>query len=143
MARNTSGPVCTKAVLADGAMRIYWYAWRGGPRLSGQPGSAEFEADLKAAVQQRRLGARTGKLTGLIVAYRSSPEFADLASTTRAEWTRYLDLIHDDQSPLAIGSLPIAALADHRVKQHLLAWRDQWRATPRKADYAVQVLSAV
>jgi integrase len=56
---------------------------------------------------------------------------------------RYLDLIQDQRSALAIGGLPTAVLADNRVKQHLMAWRDQWRATPRKADYSLQVLSAV
>jgi hypothetical protein len=29
--------------------RVYWYAWRGGPRLSGEPGTAEFVASYKGA----------------------------------------------------------------------------------------------
>jgi hypothetical protein len=32
----------------------YWYAWRGGPRLNGQPGSPEFIASYNEAVGQRR-----------------------------------------------------------------------------------------
>jgi hypothetical protein len=27
--------------------RVYWYAWRGGPRLSGEPGSPEFHASYQ------------------------------------------------------------------------------------------------
>jgi hypothetical protein len=30
--------------LADGSTRTYYYAWRGGPRVHGKPGTAEFEA---------------------------------------------------------------------------------------------------
>ena len=28
--------------LATGQVQTYYYAWRGGPRLSGEPGSPEF-----------------------------------------------------------------------------------------------------
>lgn len=28
--------------LADGTIAVYYYAWRGGPRLPGTPGSPEF-----------------------------------------------------------------------------------------------------
>jgi integrase len=52
-------------------------------------------------------------------------------------------LISETRSLLAIGTLPVEVLADFRVKKHLFAWRDQWRSTPRKADYSLQVLSAV
>lgn len=131
------------ARLADGSIRVYRYAWRGGPRIEGDPGSPEFEAAFAAAVRERREGPTKGTLAGLVVGYRGSPEFADHADSTRAEWGRFLDFIQEERGPLAIGSLPVEALADPRVKQHLLAWRDQWRVTPRTADYAMQVLSAV
>ena len=36
--------------LADGTWRTYWYAWKGGPPLRGEPGSPEFIADFDAAV---------------------------------------------------------------------------------------------
>ena len=131
------------ARLADGSQKTYWYAWKGGPRIEGEPGSAEFEAAYAASIRERRGGAIAGKLAGLVVSYRASPEFADHADSTRAEWGRFLDLIQAQEGALAIGGLPVGVLADPRVKQHFLAWRDQWRATPRKADYALQVLSAL
>lgn len=144
MARDRSRSIITsRTTLADGTVRIYRYAGVGGPRLPGEPGSPEFEAALSATVQQRRHGATNGKLSGLVIAYRGSPEFAALAASTKKERARFLDLIQDEDSRLSIGSLPIEALGQPRVRQHLLAWRDQWRATPRKADYAVQVLSAL
>jgi hypothetical protein len=36
--------------LADGSTKIYWYAWRGGPKLRGQPGTPEFHASYNEAV---------------------------------------------------------------------------------------------
>ncbi len=129
--------------LASGEARTYWYAWRGGPRLPGNPGTPEFAAAYKAAVAERQKAPTRGVLAGLVVDYRGSPEFTGNAESTKAEWSRYLDLIQDESVPLAIGGLPVDVLADARVRQHLMAWRDQWRETPRKADYAMQVLSAV
>ena len=32
------------ARVADGSRRTYWYAWKGGPRLEGEPGTPVFEA---------------------------------------------------------------------------------------------------
>jgi hypothetical protein len=36
--------------LADGTLRTYWYAWRNGPLLRGEPGTPEFIASYNAAV---------------------------------------------------------------------------------------------
>lgn len=42
--------------LADGTKAIYYYAWRGGPGLRGEPGSPEFITNylkpIRAARQQ-------------------------------------------------------------------------------------------
>jgi hypothetical protein len=40
--------------LADGTLRTYWYAWKGGPRLRGEPGTPEFIASYNEAVASRR-----------------------------------------------------------------------------------------
>jgi len=44
----------THARLANGERVIYFYAWKGGPRLVGEPGSPEFFASYTAAHQSRR-----------------------------------------------------------------------------------------
>ena len=36
--------------LSDGSRVTYFYAWKGGPRLPGKPGDAEFVAAYNAAV---------------------------------------------------------------------------------------------
>jgi hypothetical protein len=35
--------------------RVYWYAWRGGPRLRGEEGSAAFWASYNAAIADRHI----------------------------------------------------------------------------------------
>src|SRR5262249_7423463 len=34
--------------------RTYYYAWRGGPRLRGEPGSPEFHLSYNEAIESRR-----------------------------------------------------------------------------------------
>jgi hypothetical protein len=41
----------------------------------------------------------------------------------------------------AFGGLPLAALADRRVRGEFKTWRDAFAETPRKADYAWTTLA--
>lgn len=124
--------------LASGERVTYHYAWKGGPRLPGKPGSPEFVAAYNAAVAERK--TRPGDdLAALVARYRASPEFAKNSDDTRRHWGRFLDRIQTDP----IGQLPREALDDRRVRADLLDWRDQWADRPRQADYAVQVLGRV
>jgi len=43
------------ARLADGTTRTYWYAWKGGPRLRGKPGTPEFIASYNEAAASRAI----------------------------------------------------------------------------------------
>jgi len=49
------------AKLADGTKRTYWYAWKGGPRLQGEPGTPEFIASYNEAAAQK-IKDPTGRL---------------------------------------------------------------------------------
>lgn len=143
MARSPKG---IKRVVRRGPdgeiVSVYYYAWKGGPRLVGKPGSREFVASYAAALQgQKRKPADT--LAGLALRYQASPEFAGLADSTQKEWRRRIATICADEGELDIGGIPIEALNDPRVKADILAWRDQWQATPRGADFRMQVLSRV
>jgi hypothetical protein len=52
--------------LADGRTVTYFYAWKGGPPLKGEPGSPEFIASYNEAVARKvvpasgKLGRRAG-----------------------------------------------------------------------------------
>jgi hypothetical protein len=70
-------------------------------------------------------------LMTIIAEYKASPEFARLAQSTRRSYSLYIKLIED-----AFGDLPLAALANRRVRGEFKTWRDGFAATPRKADFA-------
>src|ERR1700722_797658 len=69
--------------LADGSTRTYYYAWRGGPRLMGEPGTPEFVASYNAAIADRP-GRRNGKtVEGIVDAYLDSQDFATKRDRTQ------------------------------------------------------------
>src|SRR5215467_1095952 len=51
--------------LADGTRRTYWYAWKGGPPLRGEPGTPEFVASYNEAVA-RKVVTPQGTLTSTL-----------------------------------------------------------------------------
>ena len=76
------------AKLADGTTKTYWYAWKGGPRLQGEPGTPEFIASYNEAAAQK-IKAPTGLLFSLLQAYQASEDFRQLAPRTRRTTTNY------------------------------------------------------
>ena len=134
--------------LADGSETIYWYAWKGGPRLPGKLGAPEFMAAYSEANAARK-APRSDTLAGLVTLYKSKPEYLTLAASTRKEWSRWLDRIVDgeerkgQEARFGLGDLGLRSLEDVRVRADLMDWRDQWATSPRTADYGVQVLSRV
>jgi hypothetical protein len=64
--------------LADGSFKIYWYAWKGGPPLYGEPGTPEFLASYNAAIATKVTPPR-GRLLSVLCAYQNSDEFLSLA----------------------------------------------------------------
>ena len=124
-----------KKRLANGDIKIHYYAWRGGPAIQAKPGSPEFvQAYNDAHASLRRPAA--GTLMTIIADYKASPDFTKLAPSSRRMYLRYIGLIE-----VAFGDLPLAALADRRVRGEFKAWRDTFAATPRKADYAWTTLA--
>lgn len=122
--------------LSDGAEVVYYYAWKGGPRLPGTPGSPEFMAAYSAAVASRK---RTPEdvLTTLLDAYESSAEFCALADRTRTDYRKHLRAI-----AVEFGDFPIAGLADKRARGEFLAWRDRLAVSSRRnADYRFSVFA--
>jgi hypothetical protein len=67
-----------KKQLADGSVKVFYYAWKSGPRLRGEPGSPEFFASYNEAVE-RKIAAPAGTLLSLLQPYQTSTDFADLA----------------------------------------------------------------
>jgi integrase len=115
----------------------YFYAWRGGPRLRGKPGSPEFVASYYEAVQSIK-AASTDRFHSVIARYKSDA-FKELAPSTRAKWTLWLDRIGE-----YFGELRTIHFDRHdKIRPIIIKWRNQWKDQPRTADYALQVLSVV
>jgi hypothetical protein len=66
--------------------RTYYYAWRGGPRLRGEPGTPDFVVSYNEAIESRRT-PEPGRFKSLVVLYRASQEYATLADSTRRNWS--------------------------------------------------------
>ena len=135
---NAKGLHWTVAKLADGTKRIYWYAWRGGPRLSGEYGSPEFVASFNAAIATK-VAVPEGRLLSLLQGYQQSQDFLGLRERTRADYIKQIIKIEKK-----FGDAPIKALADPRTRGIFMDWRDELALTSkRQADYAWQVLKLV
>ncbi|WP_426027673.1 tyrosine-type recombinase/integrase [Brevundimonas sp. TWP2-3-4b2] len=122
--------------LADGSTVTYHYAWKGGPRLNGKPGSPEFIASYNEAVNARKLTPE-GTMRSILDAYESSSDFKSLADRTRADYKKHLRAIAGE-----FGDFPLAALNDRRSRGEFLAWRDRLATTSRRgADYRFAVFA--
>jgi integrase len=123
------------AVKAKG--RTYHYAWRGGPRLEGEPGSSEYLESYRAATS-RTENLDRHRFGTWVVLYKESEEFRRLAETTREQWSKWLDRISDH-----FGKLRVRQFDRPEFRVDIRKWRDKWKSNPRTADYGKQVLSRV
>jgi integrase len=125
--------------LADGRIEVYFYAWKGGPRIFGKPGSAEFNASYNAAIAQKT-ATPAGVLLSVLQAYQASEDFRLLANSTRRS---YVPLIRRIER--AFSDFPLSALTDRRTRGVFMTWRDRIASDSgrRQADYAWTVLARV
>jgi integrase len=118
---NIAGVFCTYKRLHDGTRKTYWYHRATGQRLGGQPGSAEFIADLARAEEFMKSRLNGDNFIGLVRAYTLSIEFeTKLASSTQAEYRRMLA-----KAEAKFGSMPIQVLEDPRINRDFLQWREE------------------
>jgi hypothetical protein len=128
-----------KAKLADGTTQTYWYAWKRGPRLQGEPGTPEFIASYNEAVAQR-IKPPSGSLFALLQAYQASEDFRQLAPRTQDDYKR---IIRKEIEP-EFADFPLSGLADRRTRGIFMEWRDKLAIKSRRqADYAWTVLARV
>jgi integrase len=127
-----------RTILADGRGVTYYYAWKGGPRLPGKPGTPEFMAAYNEAVHAK-IPPRLTTLGGLAQAYEASSDFSGLAPRTKLDYLTQLKKI-----VARFKDFPVEALKDRSTRGVFMAWRDGLAKTaPRQADYAFAVLTRV
>ena len=105
--------------LADGSRRTYYYAWKGGPPLRGEPGTPEFMATATTRRSQRKVDRPQGTMLQRCKAYQQAPNSPGSPSG-RARLHR-----QDQVDRREFGDFPLAALTDRRTRGILMEWRDQ------------------
>jgi hypothetical protein len=113
------------ARLADGTTKTYWYVWKGGPRLVGEPGTPEFVASYNEAAAQE-IKAPKGQLLSLLQSYQSSDDFRQLARRTRDDYAGIIE--------------HLSALGHNRTRGAFLEWRDKLALKSRRQADARIVL---
>jgi hypothetical protein len=139
MRMRLKGINSTTKRLANGSKRTYWYAWKGGPALRGEPGTPEFVASYNEACN-RRVTPPTGKLLIVLRQYQDSEDFTGLAKSTRRSYVALIKRIEQN-----FADFPLSALTDRRSRGIFKEWRDRIAAESgrRQADYAWTVLARV
>jgi integrase len=117
--------------------REYWYAWRGGPRLRGKPGSPEFLASYNEAIESLK-ATSADKFHSVITQYKTDA-FKSLAASTRSKWMPWIDRIGGHFGKLSTAQFD----RPEKIRPVIIRWRNQWANTPRTADYGMQVLSSI
>ena len=127
-----------RKVLADGTVRTYYWAWKGGPPLHGEPGTPEFIASYNEAAARKVLPPR-GTLLSVLQGYQASEDFLGLAPRSRSDYVGKIKLIEK-----AFGDFPLSAMTDNRTRGIFKAWRERLAVSSRRqADYAWVVLARV
>lgn len=124
-------------------VRWHVYAWRGGPCIHRSEGGPRPTLPPEAinryqeAIKSRTQPSRD-TLAGLSGTWRSSAAWQNMSPSTRKQWAYVLSEIEEKW-----GAVPLSVFDDRRVRAKIVGWRDTAAATPRKADYRIQVLSAL
>lgn len=126
-------PVKNKA----GGVKVYYYAWRGGPRLEAEFGTPAFLQEF-ADHKNPLANLDKRKFESWITLYRASDEYKDLADSTKRVWGPWFDRIKDK-----FGNLQTRAFDRPLIRVVIKQWRNKWKHAPRTADLGKQVLSRI
>lgn len=138
MTTRLVGVHTVKAKLKSGAEAIYYYAWRGGPRLKSKPNTLAFQQEFVRLTSNRPQRSDDQTLGQVVDDYMASGAFRKLRASTRRDYERIIGVIR-----LRFASLPIAAIEAKGSRKVFLDWRDEMSDTPRTADLHIVVLARI
>lgn len=130
-----------KKRLANGTTRLYYYAWRGGPRINADPGTEprKFTSEYLRLTSDREDAPFKGCLAEIIRAYKKSPHYTELKASTREGYDFAIREIESEFYDMTAEK--IARVGTRTV---FLQWRDEIAADhPRKADLYMSVLQRI
>jgi integrase len=149
-AKRNGVHVVTKK-LADGSLREYHFAYRGGPALRSTPGTSAYDEERRQ--RQRERDGQSGDrapiasdektLEHIIDGYLSSPEFIKHAGRTKQDYRKILALVTGIEK---YRNMPLAFLAEDEgaARREFIHLRNQVATRSlRQADYVWTVLNIV
>jgi integrase len=100
--------------------KLYAYHRRTGTRIRAAFGTAAFLAEVERLDGQQPPAPHPGTLGALIVAYRRSPEFLELAPRTRADYQKVFDYLRplDGDALITITSAYVIEVRDAAFQAH-------------------------
>lgn len=131
-----------KRRLADGSVRVHYYAWRGGPRMSAKPGTEAFALEY-ARLKEAATASKVDTLERLIDHFTGpedqwKPDFLALAESTRRDHLYAFGIIKKEWP-----RLPVKLTQQKGMKAMIRAWHRSFADNPRKADKLLFSLSKV
>ena len=129
-----------KATLSDGTKRVYYYAWRGGPRMKTDPrDERKFTEEWVSLTRHRPDPPYKGHFAEVIRAYLKSPWYTTKKPSTREGYDFAIRAIETE-----FYDLPLKAFGNKGMRRELIGWRDRIAEThPRKADLYFAVLRRI
>lgn len=126
-----------KRKLADGTTRWHVYAWRGGPAIytADGPRKPQLPSETLDAYLDAKRALSTDTFAGMVRGFRKSPEWAELATSTKRNWRLVLDKLEAKW-----GDTPCKLWSDPRMVPKIVGYRNALASTPRTADYHLTVL---
>lgn len=132
-----------KRRLANGALRVHYYAWRGGPKMKAKPGDERFP--IEHAEHKARAAIKTADTLETLIEHLTgtdkepNPDFyTGMAETTRRDHQYAFRLIKEKWP-----SLPIRFTQEKGFKKRVRQWHRSFADNPRKADKLLFSLSKV
>ncbi|KRA63068.1 site-specific integrase [Rhizobium sp. Root651] len=133
------GVHCVKKKLAKGGVATYYYAWRGGPRMTSEFNSVEFVAEYVRLTRERPDAPFQGCMAQIIRDYLKSPAYTGLKASTREGYDFAIKAI--ETSFFAMTAKEISATGSRTL---FMQWRDEIaQKHPRKADLYMSVLKRI
>jgi integrase len=126
-----------KRKLANGDVRIHYYAWRGGPRMVSEPHTEAFAIEL-AKHKTDSAPVEVTTLDNLIDSFEKSPAFAALAEKTQDSHKHSFKEIRKEWP-----KLPLQLTQQRGMKAMIRKWHYTFAANPRTADQMLFSLSRV
>ncbi|TKB20516.1 MAG: integrase [Mesorhizobium sp.] len=125
-------------------MKVYYYAWRGGPQMKAKPHTEAFAAELARLSEEGIVANKKVATIETLIdhftgpEHQRNPDFLSLAESTRVDHLYAFRLVRNNWP-----ECPLASTQAKGFKGAVSKWHGSMRANPRKADKALFSLSKV